>query len=161
MKKFLLLMLLCSLGLTSAMAQKTIYKFRDAQSRAGDAVSQVVVRPTIVEVNILKEKGRVTDNWKLSKEDVEVSMNGNLANLRAWGTYLSCQKYDCDVIMGATYKIESDSESDGYIISVTGFPGNFVNWHTATDAEFKWVELFLNSNGKASSIEPVVKNGKN
>ena len=39
-------------------------------------------------------------------------MKGELDNIRAWGTYLSTIKNDCDVIMGATFKIEDDEKSE-------------------------------------------------
>ena len=59
-------------------------------------------------------------------------MKGELDNIRAWGTYLSTIKNDCDVIMGATFKIEDDEKSGGYTVTVVGYPGVFTNWHTAT-----------------------------
>lgn len=97
---------------------KTVFKFRDAQARAGDAVTEVCVKPTVVEVKILEEKGRIKDVWTLSREEVEVAMKGELDNIRAWGTYLSTIKNDCDVIMGATFKIEDDEKSGGYTVTV-------------------------------------------
>lgn len=102
-KLFLVIALVvgCAVG---AHAQKTVFKFRDAQARAGDAVTEVCVKPTVVEVKILEDKGRIKDEWTLSKEEVEIAMKGELDNIRAWGTYLSTIKYNCDVIMGATFK---------------------------------------------------------
>ena len=54
-KLFLIIALVvsCAVG---AHAQKTVFKFRDAQARAGDAVTEVCVKPTVVEVKIL-------DSW--------------------------------------------------------------------------------------------------
>lgn len=78
MKKLFLIIMLafgCAIG---TYAQKTVFKFRDAQARAGDAVTEVCVKPTVVEVKILEEKGRIKDEWTLSKEEVEVAMKGNL-----------------------------------------------------------------------------------
>lgn len=106
-KLFLIIALVvgCAVG---AHAQKTVFKFRDAQARAGDAVTEVCVKPTVVEVKILEDKGRIKDEWTLSKEEVEIAMKGELDNIRAWGTYLSTIKYNCDVIMGATFKVEDE-----------------------------------------------------
>ena len=53
MKKLFLIIMLafgCAIG---TYAQKTVFKFRDAQARAGDAVTEVCVKPTVVEVKIL------------------------------------------------------------------------------------------------------------
>ena len=105
MKKLILIMMLVFGCVIGTYAQKTVFKFRDAQARAGDAVTEVCVKPTVVEVKILEEKGRIKDVWTLSREEVEVAMKGELDNIRAWGTYLSTIKNDCDVIMGATFKI--------------------------------------------------------
>jgi len=61
-KLFLIIALVvgCAVG---AHAQKTVFKFRDAQARAGDAVTEVCVKPTVVEVKILEDKGRIKDEW--------------------------------------------------------------------------------------------------
>ena len=58
-KLFLIIALVvsCAVG---AHAQKTVFKFRDAQARAGDAVTEVCVKPTVVEVKILEDKGNLT-----------------------------------------------------------------------------------------------------
>ena len=107
-KLFLIIALVvgCAVG---AHAQKTVFKFRDAQARAGDAVTEVCVKPTVVEVKILEDKGRIKDEWTLSKEEVEIAMKGELDNIRAWGTYLSTIKYNCDVIMAAGAFVQGSS----------------------------------------------------
>ena len=139
-KLFLIIALVvgCAVG---AHAQKTVFKFRDAQARAGDAVTEVCVKPTVVEVKILEDKGRIKDEWTLSKEEVEIAMKGELDNIRAWGTYLSTIKYNCDVIMGATFKVEDNEKTGGYTVTVVGYPGIFVNWHPATQDDYEWIRL--------------------
>ena len=73
MKKLILIMMLVFGCVIGTYAQKTVFKFRDAQARAGDAVTEVCVKPTVVEVKILEEKGRIKDVWiriqKLSGAD--------------------------------------------------------------------------------------------
>ena len=61
MKKLILIMMLVFGCVIGTYAQKTVFKFRDAQARAGDAVTEVCVKPTVVEVKILEEKGRIKD----------------------------------------------------------------------------------------------------
>ena len=78
-------MLWLSVVPSESMRKKTVFKFRDAQARAGDAVTEVCVKPTVVEVKILEDKGRIKDEWTLSKEEVEIAMKGELDNIRAWG----------------------------------------------------------------------------
>lgn len=157
-KLFLIIALVvgCAVG---AHAQKTVFKFRDAQARAGDAVTEVCVKPTVVEVKILEDKGRIKDEWTLSKEEVEIAMKGELDNIRAWGTYLSTIKYNCDVIMGATFKVEDNEKTGGYTVTVVGYPSIFVNWHPATQDDYEWIRLQkLSPTDGRSQIAPVVKN---
>ena len=138
-KLFLIIALVvgCAVG---AHAQKTVFKFRDAQARAGDAVTEVCVKPTVV-------------------EEVEIAMKGELDNIRAWGTYLSTIKYNCDVIMGATFKVEDNEKTGGYTVTVVGYPGIFVNWHPATQDDYEWIRLQkLSPTDGKSQIAPVVKN---
>lgn len=158
MKKFVLLVALIVACTMEMYAQKTVFKFRDAQSRAGDAVTEVCVKPTVVEVEILKDKGRIEDPWELSKEEVEIAMKGDLANIRAWGTYMSNKKYSSDVIMGATFKVESNEKTGGYTVWVMGYPGVFKNWHTATPDDYEWMRIQKLSVGNdRSKIAPVIK----
>ena len=140
-KLFLIIALVvgCAVG---AHAQKTVFKFRDAQARAGDAVTEVCVKPTVVEVKILEDKGRIKDEWTLSKEEVEITI-----------------KYNCDVIMGATFKVEDNEKTGGYTVTVVGYPGIFVNWHPATQDDYEWIRLQkLSPTDGRSQIAPVVKN---
>lgn len=154
---FLALILCCVMG---SYAQKTTFKFRDAQARASDAITDVCIKPTVADVEIIK--GRVRDPYPLSKEDVEIAMNGNLANIRAWGTYLATFKHNCDIIMGATFMVENDEKTGGYTVWVVGYPANFVNWRTATKEDYEWIRIQkLSGNDDKSKIAPVIKNSNN
>ena len=161
MKKFVLLFALLLACVCESFAQKTVFKFRDAQARAGNAETEVVVKPTVVDVQIQKVNNqykKIQDTWPLSKEEVEIGMDGKLDNIRAWGTYLSVQKHQCDVIMGATYKVEDDEETKGYKVTVVGYPGNFANWHPATKEDFDWIQIQRASGANEESKKaPIVK----
>ena len=152
MKKIILLFAILLACVFESYAQKTVFKFRDAQARAGNAETEVIVKPTVVDVEIQKENGKskkIVDTWVLSKEEVEIGMEGKLDNIRAWGTYLSVQKHQCDVIMGATFKVEDD----------VGYPGVFTNWHPATKEDFEWIQIQKSTGGNEESKKaPIVKN---
>lgn len=161
-KKLILFFALLLSCVTGVYAQKTTFKFREAQARAGDVVTDICVKPTVVEVKILEDKGRIRDNFFISKEEVEIAMNGNLANIRAWGTYLATLKYDCDVIMGATFKVENDEKTGGYTVTVVGYPGIFINWRTAKEEDYEWIRIQkLAGNDDKAKIAPVIKSGNN
>ena len=74
-KLFLIIALVvgCAVG---AHAQKTVFKFRDAQARAGDAVTEVCVKPTVVEVKILEDKGRIPASLSTGILPPRTIMNG-------------------------------------------------------------------------------------
>ena len=162
MKKIILLFAVLTACAFESYAQKTVFKFRDAQARAANAETEVMVKPTVVDVEILKEGGKsmkIVDVWPLSKEEVEIGMDGKLDNIRAWGTYLSVQKHECDVIMGATYKVEDDEATKGYTVTVVGYPGVFTNWHPATDEDFEWIRIQKNAGSNEESKKaPIIKN---
>lgn len=159
------LLLAIALVLTCAAMKaqtKTTYNYRDAQARAGDAVSEVCVKPTVVEVELVngKDTKRISDKWTLSKADVIDGMKGNADNVRAWATYLSSVKNDCDIIMAATYKIETVGD-DLFEVTVVGYPGRFVNWHPATNEDFSWIwqqkQLGLGIKGDVTAVNPGVR----
>lgn len=156
---FLTLILTCAAG---AYAQKTTYKFRDAQSRAGDAITEVCVKPTVVEVRLLIPEGkekpeRRTYQCDLSKEEAEIGMKGDLINIRAYATYMANEYYDSDVIMAATYKVESNDKG-GYSVWVVGYPAVFDKWYTATEKDYEWIKIKkLAPTDEKAMLTPVVK----
>ncbi|MCD8302021.1 MAG: hypothetical protein LUC44_03270 [Prevotellaceae bacterium] len=138
MKKLFVLLFFSLALCAQGFAQKTIQEFRDAQARVGDGVAEIHVKPTIVEVE-LSSTSSFTDSWPLTAEDVS-GLSGNVSNIRAWASYLSSQKHECDIIMNPTYLIQSNTQTGGVTVTVTGFPGVFKNWHTATNEDFEWLK---------------------
>lgn len=53
-------------------------------------------------------------------------MKGDLVNIRAWATYMANEEFKSDVIMAATYKVESNNNG-GYTVWVVGYPAVFDN----------------------------------
>ncbi len=138
-------------------AQKVIQEFRDAQARVGDGIAEIHVKPTVVEVKLVEGAGRISDTWPLTVEAVN-GMNGSVSNIRAWGTYLSSVKHNCDIIMNPIYKVENDPATGGYTVTVVGYPGIFVNWHPATAEDMEWMKIQKSWNRPESEIvAPVVK----
>lgn len=163
MKKIILSFAILLACVFESYAQKTVFKFRDAQARAGNAETEVIVKPTVVDVEIKKDENgkfiKINHPWPLSKEEVEIGMEGKLDNIRAWATYLTVQRYDCDVIMGATYKVEDDEETKGYKVTVVGYPGVFTNWHPATKEDFDWIKIQKSTDSNEETKKtPIVKN---
>ena len=107
-----------------------------------DVTSNAYVKPLTVELKVDTSKGRIVDVWPLTKEQVEVEMGGDIANIRSWGVYQSSKKHNVDVIVAATFNFKTDDTRDGfYQLTVVGYPASFVNWATATEADYEWIRM--------------------
>lgn len=141
MKKLFVALLLAMLGVAGAQAQKTTVKIQDTQARLLDVKSNAYVRPLVVELKVDTSKGRVVDEWPLTKEQVEVEMNGDLTNIRSWGVYKSSQKHNADVIVAATFNFQTDEKPGFYKLTVICYPASFVNWETAKESDYEWIRM--------------------
>ena len=140
MKRFYFIALFAFIGIMGAQAQKV--KYQDTQARLLDVTSNAYVKPLTVELKVDTSKGRIVDVWPLTKEQVEVEMGGDIANIRSWGVYQSSKKHNVDVIVAATFNFKTDDTRDGfYQLTVVGYPASFVNWATATEADYEWIRM--------------------
>ncbi len=139
-KVFLFVLLVCFCGI-GAFAQKTVVKMQEVQARLLDVTSNAYVRPLTVELIVDTMRGRIEDQWPLTKEMAEVEMKGDIANIRSYAVYMSSQRYNADVIVAATFNIKTDDEGTGYIVTIKGFPAVFANWKTAEPSDYEWIRL--------------------
>jgi hypothetical protein len=123
---------------TISFAQKTEFKFQATQARLLDVMSNAYVKPLTVELQIISSK-HVSEIIKLTKQEVEQDMKGDLENVRSYAVYRASQLHDCDVIVAATFNIRT--AGDGYEVNIIGYPANFVNWKTATQADYEWIQM--------------------
>ena len=142
MRRFYFIALLAFIGIIGAQAQKTTVKYQDTQARLLDVTSNAYVKPLTVELKVDTTAGRISDEWLLTKEQVEVEMGGDLTNIRSWGVYQSSQKHKADVIVAATFNFQTDDTREGfYKLTVIGYPASFVNWATATETDYEWIRM--------------------
>lgn len=67
------------------------------------------------------------------------------------------ENYDSDVIMAATYKVESNDKG-GYSVWVVGYPAVFDKWYTATENDYEWIKIKkLAPTDEKAMVTPVVK----
>jgi hypothetical protein len=123
---------------TISFAQKSEFKFQATQARLLDVMSNAYVKPLTVELQIISSK-HVSEIIKLTKQEVEQDMKGDLENVRSYAVYRASQLHDCDVIVAATFNIRT--AGDGYEVNIIGYPANFVNWKTATQADYEWIQM--------------------
>ncbi len=137
MKKALLLIVAMAMCIVS-YGQKTEFRFQDTQARLLDVTSNAYVKPLTVELQVLTNK-RISEVIKLTRQEVEQDMKGDLTNIRSFAVYRASQLHDCDVIVAATFNIRT--AGDGYEVNIIGYPANFVNWKTASQADYEWIKM--------------------
>lgn len=142
MKKQILIAVLLALGCTSgAYAQRDKVKIQDTQARLLDVTSNAYVKPLTVELKVDKSKGRIRDEWTLTRDQAEAEMKGDIVNIRSYAVYMSSQKHNADVIVAATFNFRTNDEGTGYLITVVGYPATFENWKTADATDYEWIRM--------------------
>lgn len=141
MKKQFLIALFALIYVSSAYAQKDKVKIQDTQARLLDVTSNAYVKPLTVELKIDQSKGRIRDEWTLTKEQAESEMKGDIVNIRSYAVYMSSQKHNADVIVAATFNFRTNDEGTGYLITVVGYPATFQNWKTADNTDYEWIRM--------------------
>ena len=123
-KKLILVIFLTFIGAIGAYAQKTNVRMQETQARLLDVTSNAYVKPLTVELQIDKSKGRIKDEWTLTREQAEQEMNGDLVNIRSYAIYMSSQKHNADVIVAATFNVKTNDD------------GN-----TAEASDYEWIRM--------------------
>lgn len=141
MKRIILLALFAICCITGAQAQRDKVKIQDTQARLLDVTSNAYVKPLTVELKVDHSKGRIRDEWTLTKEQAESEMKGDIVNIRSYAVYMSSQKHNADVIVAATFNFRTNDEGTGYLITVVGYPATFQNWKTAEASDYEWIRM--------------------
>jgi hypothetical protein len=130
----------------SVNAQKNV-AIEDAQARAFDVTPNSYVKPLTVELQVDQAKGRITDVWQLTAEEMLPLVNEKATdeqvkqNLRNYALFKSCQKHNCDVIVAPTFHLKSENIAKGITITVVGFVANFINWKTMDEKDVLWINV--------------------
>ena len=157
MRKFILFSAFSLAFAVSAMAQKTNIKIQDTQARLLDVQSNGYVKPLTVELKVDETKGRIRDQWVLTVDQYE-EMNRDIVNVRSYAVYMSSKKHSCDVIVAATFNFHTADDNKGYEVEVVGFPASFINWKTATQADYEWIRMEkTQTTADIDKIQAVVK----
>lgn len=158
MKKLLLVLtILATCAIFSSAQKTTVKKIQDTQARMLDIKATGYVKPLAVELKVAAT-GRINQSWPLTKEQAENEMKGDLVNIRSWALFMTCEKYGADVIVAPTFNFKSTDDGEGYIITVVGFPANFVNWRTITEADYEWIQMErTQTTGDRENIKALIK----
>lgn len=155
----LFLFLFCA---NNVYAQKIDERRLDTQARAVDAVTSVYVLPLTVKVNIVKapgaeSNGRIKNTIHLTKEEANVSLHGDITNIRSYGIFRTAEKYNVDVIVAPTFIYQTSQDGSGYDLTIIGYPGNFYDWQPATRDDYEWIRLDQSRLNGSKEIEPLQK----
>ena len=158
MRKLFFVLALIATCAFNGFAQKTVVKkFQDTQARMLDINATGYVKPLAVELKVL-EVGRINQSWPLTKEQAEVEMEGDMINIRSWALFMTCEKYSADVIVAPTFNFKTTDDGTGYIITVVGFPANFVNWRTINETDYEWIRMErTQTTGDRENIKALIK----
>lgn len=144
MKRLSLTVVAMIFSLTATYAQKTVVttkSFSDTQARMLEVTAKSYVKPLIVDLKVVGPRNTFAKAY--SKTDVEIAMDGNLDNLRSRGIYDAADKWNCDAIVAATFKIELSADGTVYNLEMKGFPANFdqTSWHPMNEKDYQWLQV--------------------
>lgn len=138
-----------------AYAQDKDY-FRSSQARSLEPTQEVFIRPKVarlmmitdttkyangtIKVDTLRKK---TEPFTFEQEqyDWRVLTFDVLQDLKATALYMATEKFDADVILGATFDVRNIKEKGkkGVEIIVKGYPAKYVDWEDASDKDYVWI----------------------
>ena len=126
-------------------AHKDKVRFEETQARMIDVTANAYVKPMTVELKMKEEKGApIKGVFKIRFTATDIAALGaDIPNIKSKALYLACGQVDADAIVGATFNITAEGTDirNGCLVEVTGFPADFINWHTATTADLEWIKL--------------------
>ena len=144
-KKTSLILFMLTISLLS-YGQKDEYRFQDTQARSVEVISNAYVKPMVGELKVLRQ-GTQEYQIRLQQQDLldlgmkNLPFEAFLNNVRSYATYAATQQEHCDVIIAAVYNIRNNTEGGGLLVTVKGFPANFVEWRTATETDLTWIHM--------------------
>lgn len=122
-----------------AMGQTT---FEQSQSRIIEPKQDVFIKPLVAEIKILNNEARQDFGpYEFDIPSIDALTFDQLDNFKTRSLYKAARESNADIIVAATFNARSDAKGKKIIIEVSGFPGKYVNFRTATEADgdYKWI----------------------
>ncbi|MBQ8457501.1 MAG: hypothetical protein IJ540_07860 [Prevotella sp.] len=155
MKKYLISFFALATSLAS-FSQKTL-EFHEAQTRVIEPMQDVLVRPLVADLEIIKqERQTYPKSWQFREKKLAEMTRADLTDAKALAAYYAAQSHDADVILGATFEIINHVETKGnkQIVSeygvdviVRGYPAKYTNWHKfgKDPDDLKWAPSLIDA----------------
>ncbi len=124
---------------SNAMGQT---QFEQSQSRIIEPKQDVFIKPLVAEIQILNDQVRQDYGpYEYPIKSVESLTFEQLENIKARALYRAAKEAQADIIVAATFNARSDEKGQHVIVELSGFPGKYVNFRTASkeDGDYEWL----------------------
>ncbi|MCM1107433.1 MAG: lipoprotein [Clostridium sp.] len=142
MKKFFIPALAVAL-LASCTTTQTISKteYHKQQARIIEPKFQAFMTPLVGDVEVMKEKGRITSEEYIRPINFAASnYEFQIEEAKKYVLFAETKKHNADILIAATYDINTDDVRKGIVsIRVSGYPAKYVNWRPASTDDYKWI----------------------
>lgn len=136
-------------------------KFEQSQSRIIEPKQDVFIKPLVAEIEIMEGQERQNYGpYTFEIRSVETLTFEQLENFKTNALYYATRDADADIIVAATFNSYSDEKGKNIVINVSGFPGKYVKFRTATaaDGDYEWITTVypytdrVNNTGKTKAL---------
>lgn len=137
-------------------------KFEQSQSRIIEPKQDVFIKPLVAEIEIMDGQERQNYGpYTFAIQSVETLTFEQLENFKTNALYYAARDADADIIVAATFNSSSDEKGKHIIVNVSGFPGKYVRFRTASkeDGDYEWITTVypytdrINATGKTKALE--------
>ena len=137
MNKLFLALAVAFVGLMSVSCSSEV-GLTENGTRLMPVTSTAHTMPTVAELRVSSSKISHQLNVKNHYTLKDISDFGDspkMVYLKKLAVSQAAQKYDADLIVAPSYSITTSEDLKTITVTVTGYPANYVNFHTATAAE--------------------------
>lgn len=136
--------------------------YQESQSRAIEPKQDVYIKPLVAEIEVLEgQKRQDYGPYTYPIKSVETLTLQDLVDMKAWAVYRAAREADADIIVAATFNLYTDEKGKNMIIELSGFPGKYINFRTASkeDGDYEWITTVypymdrVNTMGKTKAVE--------
>ena len=153
MNKIFIAFAVATVGLLSVSCSSQYSGITENNTRLMPVTSTAHTMPTVAELRVSSAKisHQVTVANKYSFRDIaDFGDSPKMVYLQKLALTQAAQKYDADIIVAPSYSITTSDDMKSITVTVTGYPANYVNFHTATAAEMD----IINKDPEHSMVVP-------
>lgn len=137
MKRILYIIAVAAIGILSVSCSSE-YGITENNTRLMPVNSTAHTLPTVAELRVSSSKIShqlsVKNTYSL-KDIYNFGDSPKMVYLQKLALNQAAQKYDADVIVAPSYSITTSDDQKTITVTVTGYPANYYNFHTATTEE--------------------------